>query len=158
MEAIRKQLFAEEPIQWPTVSNEPLFLATIAFPTLLPDGKGDPTNQALLKEFPLHERSKHLLKFAENIDGNNLNARSIKSKSADFLCSGKLCAADIFTITETWFTERDSAHRGQMTPPGYMLYDLARSGHSGGGRDLLCRDSISVTRITGGEEKVIRVL
>lgn len=49
MEAIREQLFAEEP-QWPTASNEPLneyqtpFLATMAFPTLFPDGKGDPTN------------------------------------------------------------------------------------------------------------------
>ena len=44
MEAIRNMLFAEEPIQWPTVSNEPLneyqtpFLATMAFPTLFPDG------------------------------------------------------------------------------------------------------------------------
>ena len=75
MEAIRNMLFAEEPIQWPTVSNEPLneyqtpFLATMAFPTLFPDGKGDPTNQALLRDVPLHERIKHLLKFAENIDG-----------------------------------------------------------------------------------------
>ena len=75
MEAIRNLLFAEEPIQWPTVSNDPLneyqtpFLATMAFPTLFPDGKGDPTNQALLRDVPLHERIKHLLKFAENIDG-----------------------------------------------------------------------------------------
>ena len=75
MEAIRNMLFVEEPIQWPTVSNEPLneyqtpFLATMAFPTLFPDGKGDPTNHALLRDVPLHERIKHLLKFAENIDG-----------------------------------------------------------------------------------------
>ncbi|XP_068692831.1 uncharacterized protein [Montipora foliosa] len=75
MEAIRNMLFAEERIQWPTVSNEPLneyqtpFLATMAFPTLFPDGKADPTNQALLRDVPLHERIKHLLKFAENIDG-----------------------------------------------------------------------------------------
>ena len=52
----------------------------------------------------------------------NLNTRSIKSKSADFLCYVKSCAADIFAITETWFTERDSAHRAEVTPPGYMLY------------------------------------
>ena len=32
----------------------------------------------------------------------NLNARSIKSKSADFLCYVKSCAADIFASTETW--------------------------------------------------------
>jgi len=83
----------------------------------------------------------------------NLNTRSIKSKSADFLCYVKSCAADIFAITETWFTERDSAHRAEVTPPGYTLYDRARSGRSGGGTALLCRDSISVTRIAAGEKK-----
>ena len=83
----------------------------------------------------------------------NLNARSIKSKSADFLCYVKSCAADIFAITETWFNEKDSAHRAEVTPPGYMLYDHARSGRSGGGTALLCRDSISVTRIAAGEKK-----
>ncbi len=57
------------------VENEPLneyqvsHLATMAFPTLFPDGKGDPTNQGLLRDVPLQERIKHLLKFAENIDG-----------------------------------------------------------------------------------------
>ena len=81
----------------------------------------------------------------------NLNARFIKSKSADFLCYVKSCAADIFAVTEIWFTERDSAHRAEVTPPGYMLYDHARSGRSGGGTALLCRDSISVTRIAAGE-------
>ena len=44
-------------------------LATMAFPTLFPDGKGDPTNQVLLRDVSFHERIKHLLKFAEIIDG-----------------------------------------------------------------------------------------
>ena len=45
------------PNDWPSVHNEPIneyqipFLSTLAFPTLFPDGKGDPTNQSLLKEF-----------------------------------------------------------------------------------------------------------
>ena len=41
----------------------------MTFPTLFPDGKGDPTNQGLLRDAPLQERIKHLLKFAEIIDG-----------------------------------------------------------------------------------------
>ena len=41
----------------------------MAFPTLFPDGKGDPTNQALPRDVPLSETIKHLIKFAENIDG-----------------------------------------------------------------------------------------
>lgn len=60
---------------WPTVDNEPLneyvnpFLATLAFPTLFPDGKGDPTNPSLHRNIPLAERVKHLLRFVENKDG-----------------------------------------------------------------------------------------
>ena len=41
----------------------------MAFPTLFPDGKGDPTNQALLRDVSFQERIKYLLKFAEIIDG-----------------------------------------------------------------------------------------
>ena len=73
--AIRNQLSADEPMSWPTVEEQPLnkyqapYLATMAFPTLFPDGKGDPTNQALLRDVPLPERFKHLIKCAEKIDG-----------------------------------------------------------------------------------------
>ena len=75
IEVVRNQLSENEPIQWPSVANEPLneyqisHLATMAFPTLFPDGKGDPTNQGLLRDVPLQERIKHLVKFAEIIDG-----------------------------------------------------------------------------------------
>ena len=75
MEAVINQLSGEEPINWPSVEDEPLneyetpYLATIAFPTLFPDGKGDPTNKALLREVTLQESIKHLIKFAECING-----------------------------------------------------------------------------------------
>ena len=41
----------------------------MAFPTLFPGGKGDPTNLALLRDVSLQERVKHLLKYAEVING-----------------------------------------------------------------------------------------
>ncbi|CAB4011401.1 ATP-dependent DNA helicase PIF1 [Paramuricea clavata] len=75
LEAVRNQLSENEPMPWPSVENEPIneyqvsYLATMAFPTLFPDGKGDPTNQGLLRDVPLHEQIKHLLKFGEIIDG-----------------------------------------------------------------------------------------
>ena len=74
IEAVRSQLSKNEPMSWPSSENEPLseyqvsYLATMAFPTLFPDGKGDPTNQGLVR-CPLQERVKHLLKFAEIING-----------------------------------------------------------------------------------------
>ena len=75
IEAVRNQLSANEPMTWPAIESEPLneyqisHLATMAFPTLFPDGKDDPTNQSILRNVPLQERIKHLLKFAEFIDG-----------------------------------------------------------------------------------------
>ena len=62
IEAVRNQLSEKEPMQWPSVDNEPLnehqisHLATMAFPTLFPDGKADPTNQGILTDVPLQER------------------------------------------------------------------------------------------------------
>ena len=75
IEAVRNKLSANEPMPWPATENEPLneyqipHLATMAFPTLFPDGKANPTNQSTLRNVPLQERIKHLLKFAELIDG-----------------------------------------------------------------------------------------
>ena len=75
IETVRSQLSENEPMPWPWTENEPLneyqvsHLAIIAFPTLFLDGKGDLTNQGLLRDVPLQERIKHLLKFAEIIDG-----------------------------------------------------------------------------------------
>ena len=75
IEAVRNKLCENEPMSWPTIENEPIneyevsHLATMAFPTSFPDGKGDPTNQVLLRDVSFHERIKHLLKFAEIIDG-----------------------------------------------------------------------------------------
>ena len=75
IEAIRNQLSEDEPMQWPSVESEPLNeyhvsrLPTMAFSTLFPDEKGDSTNQGLLRDVPLQEQIKHLLKFVEFIDG-----------------------------------------------------------------------------------------
>ena len=50
-------------------------LIYLAFPTLFPDTKGDPTNPALLREISksdtesFGEKLKHLIKFGETIKG-----------------------------------------------------------------------------------------
>jgi len=69
-----RQNVSQGPMNWPNLGNSPLneyvtpFLATMAFPTLFPDGKGDPTNPAILKNITLKEKIKHLIKFAEKKD------------------------------------------------------------------------------------------
>ena len=75
----------------------------------------------------------------------------MKNKSADFVCYVESCGADIITITETWLTADDTAHRVEITPPGYKLLDQPRSGRVGGGTALLLRDNIDVNKIDAGE-------
>ena len=76
----QKQLIEDELLQqhktaWPNRGIKPLnefkiqLLATMAFPTLFPDGTGDPTNTATKRHATLGEKVKHLIKFAENING-----------------------------------------------------------------------------------------
>lgn len=75
IEAIRKCIFAQQnSMDWPTIGDQPLneyhtsHLATMAFPTLFPDGKGDPLDPSLLREVSLLEKVKHLIRFAEKTD------------------------------------------------------------------------------------------
>ena len=62
-------------INWPSIKNEPLneyttpFLATMAFPALSPDGKGDPTNLSTQRDISFSNGVHHLIKFSENIAG-----------------------------------------------------------------------------------------
>lgn len=69
-----RQNVSQGHMNWPNLGNSPLneyvtpFLATMAFPTLFSDGKGDPTNPAILKNITLREKIKHLTKFAEKKD------------------------------------------------------------------------------------------
>jgi len=83
---VERQIIEGEFLKQPethnwTIGSEPLsefsvqFLASMAFPTLFPDGKGDPTNIAVVSDISTNstqsfaERLKHLIKFAEYIDG-----------------------------------------------------------------------------------------
>ena len=54
-DAVRQQFSSSLTVSWPTLDSEPLsefatlFLATFAFPTLFPDGQGNPTNLSLMR-------------------------------------------------------------------------------------------------------------
>lgn len=64
IDAIQQNLpsIDNQHIPWPTVNNEPInvylarFLATMAFPTLLPDGKSDQTNLSLNRDVQFGKR------------------------------------------------------------------------------------------------------
>ena len=72
---IKDELLQNSKINWPNRNSSPLnefkieYLATMAFPTLFPDGKGDPTNSATMRDVTLGDKIKHLIKFAEYNNG-----------------------------------------------------------------------------------------
>ncbi|KAL9959876.1 hypothetical protein ACROYT_G033246 [Oculina patagonica] len=81
-----------------------------------------------------------------------LNAQSLRNKSADFLCYASTSGADIFAVTETWFSHRDIAHRIEATPPGFKMVDHSRVGRTGGGTALIIRDSLHVKKVDASEK------
>ena len=74
-EAIQNAVNEGDPLNWPSTEGNAINefktdgLATMAFPTLFPYGKGDPTNRARNHEIALTEAFKHLMKFAEFTNG-----------------------------------------------------------------------------------------
>ena len=63
--------------------------------------------------------------------------------------------ADLFALTETWFTYMDVAHRVEATPPGSRLLDKPRKNRVGGGTALIFREHFHVTKIAGGEVDLV---
>lgn len=51
----------ENKLKWPDKNPKPLN----EFKSLFPDGKGDPTNSATMRNATLAEKVRHLIKFAE---------------------------------------------------------------------------------------------
>ncbi|XP_071476149.1 uncharacterized protein [Diadema antillarum] len=82
-----------------------------------------------------------------------VNTRSIRSKSAsifDFICDGK---ADLYTLTETWLTDNDSALIHDIVPTGHRFVHCPRIGRRGGGTAHLFKDTIDVHQFLAGEKR-----
>lgn len=77
-EAIRSTIDGTDPLEWPTADSTTLInefktagLATMAFPTLFPYGKGDPMCPSRQHPVTLNEAFKHLNRYGEVVDGEN---------------------------------------------------------------------------------------
>ena len=80
----------------------------------------------------------------------NLNARSVRNKTAqilDFIVDRKV---DLVVITEHWLTANDSDVRVELCPNGYCIVDHPRLDHRGGGTGLIYRDSFDVSKVNAG--------
>ena len=68
------------------------------------------------------------------------NVRSIKPKSAALLNCMASRRADLFAVTETWFTPLDVAAKLENVPPGYRFVHRPRTDSAAGGIGLLNKD------------------
>ena len=74
---IRSIINQSDPFTWPSIDNHPINefktsgLATLAFPTLFPYGTGDPTCSARQHTITFANGFKHLIRYAEVVDGRN---------------------------------------------------------------------------------------
>ena len=70
-DAIRSAINQKDPLEWPLITGQPINefqtngLASMAFPTLFPYGRADPTNKARERSISLTEGFKHLMKYAD---------------------------------------------------------------------------------------------
>ena len=80
-----------------------------------------------------------------------LNARSLNNKAAEFVDYVYDRKPDLVAITETSFTDDESASRVLCTPEGYKLLDCPRLGRLGGGTGVLFRNSIITTKVAAAE-------
>ena len=80
-DAIRSAVDGQDPLDWPSVSGDSINefkttgLASMAFPTLFPYGKGDPTNQGRKRAVSLADSFKHLLKYADQTTDGHFHWR-----------------------------------------------------------------------------------
>ena len=80
----------------------------------------------------------------------NLNARSVRSKTAqilDFIVDRKV---DLVAITEHWLTANDLAVKAELCPDGYYVVDHPRLDRHGGGTKLIYRDPLDVSKVNAG--------
>ena len=83
----------------------------------------------------------------------NVNTRSVRNKVSsfvDYVIDSKL---DICFVTETWLNDQDSVVRNEITPDGYVFKDHHRNGQIGGGTGVLCRSSLGLQKISGGQKR-----
>ena len=79
-----------------------------------------------------------------NIKFAMLNARSVKNKTAELVDYVVEHELDIVAICETWLSPDDAAPIGQLTPRGFNLKHIPRTGRRGGGVAVLFKNQLDV--------------
>ena len=81
------------------------------------------------------------------------NVRAVKSKTACLLENTSSTDMYIFSLTETWLTEKDTAAKLEIySPESHSFIQQYRNGRRGGGAGLLFKKATDVKKIAAGEK------
>ena len=84
----------------------------------------------------------------------NINARSLKNKTAAFVSHILDNKIDLCIVTETWLKEIDTVSIAALCPPGYFSKSFPRqTDRSGGGTGAMFKTNFNVSLLNGGEKK-----
>lgn len=80
----------------------------------------------------------------------NINAQSVRNKSAvilDYICDH---TPAIVSLTDHWLTDLDSPVRAELCPNGHKILDHTRSDRRGGGTRIIYHELLDVKKIDAG--------
>ena len=84
----------------------------------------------------------------------NVNARSLKNKTAEIVDHVLSNNINVCIVTETWLKEADTIGIAALSPPGYLFKNFPRqSNRAGGGTGIMFNANFNVTLNDGGEKR-----
>ena len=115
--------------------------ATFKIPVLITSGHNRLAQNSLNKQNPVllvHRSNGTVVQDQKctDLDFCLLNAQSLNNKA------GELTDFNVVALTETWFSQMESASRTLCTPSGYKLLDYPRTSRTGGGTVVLFRTEL----------------
>ncbi len=85
---------------------------------------------------------------SSNLRIGTVNARSMREKSPTISDLVKCKSLDIFGITETWLSSNETTSSlADITPTGFSIHQIPRTGRSGGGVCFLISDLLTFAKI-----------
>lgn len=107
----------------------------------------NPSNLSFLGRSPSFLLPKRLLQFG------NVNTRSIRNKTAEFLHHVLDSRLDVCTVTETWLNDHDTLRLASLSPSGLNFNNFPRpSERNGGGTGVFYNLSLDLSFFDGGEK------
>ena len=89
----------------------------------------NPSNLRFLERTPPSLPPKRLLQFTSG----NVNTRSIRNKTAEFLHHVLDSRLDVCAVTETWLNEQDTVSLASLSPLGFNFKNFPRPSERNGG-------------------------